>query len=357
MSEARPAPGSALPPLSDGQLVDWLRLIRTETVGAIGFRLLINRYGGAAAAIAALPDLSRRGGRVVSAPPPETAEREIAALARFGGRFVALGDPDYPPALRHADGAPPLLAVAGRSDILRRATVSIVGSRDASALGRRFARDLAFGLGAGGYVVASGLARGIDVAAHEGALSSGTIAVLAGGLDRLYPPENEAIYAKIRADGVAVSEMPMGHVPVARDFPRRNRIVAGVALGVVVVEAAKRSGSLITARLAGELGREVLAVPGHPLDPRAAGANGLLRDGATLATSAEDVIEALAGMTTERLPDPEPILFRSSGADPGDGEPAPGVRERIAGLLSPSRSRSTTSSARAGQRPATCSWC
>jgi DNA processing protein len=326
---------SALPPLNDQQLVDWLRLIRTETIGPTTFRLLVNRFGGAANALAALPELSKRGGRLVTPPSADKALAEIAALTRAGGRFLALGEPDYPQALRHVDAPPPLLAVIGNSSLLVRRTVSIVGSRDASALGRRFARDVAFELGAAGWVIASGLARGIDQAAHEGSIKTGTIAVLAGGLDKPYPPECLPLYERIRDEGAAISEMAMGHTPVARDFPRRNRIVAGVSFGVLVVEAALRSGSLITARLANEMGREVFAVPGHPLDLRAGGTNKLIRDGATMATGAADILEALEPMTTERLPRQNPVLFRNDAPELALEDPTPGARATILALLGP----------------------
>jgi DNA processing protein len=325
-----------LPPLSDEQRVDWLRLYRSENVGPITFRLLVNRYGGARNALEALPDLARRGGgRSIRAASAADAIREIEALARFGGRFVAVGEPDYPVALKHADSAPPLLAIAGRGETLRRPALAIVGSRNASALGRRLTREIAESLGQAGWAIVSGLARGIDTAAHEGSIGSGTVAVLAGGLDRLYPPENAELYARIRAEGVALSEMPMAWQAQARDFPRRNRIVAGIALGVLIVEAADKSGSLITARLAGEMGREVLAVPGHPLDPRAAGVNRLIRDGATLVRDAADVAEAMAGTAPDRLPRIEPILFRAAAGSGGGVEPSDGARARVLEMLGP----------------------
>lgn len=325
-----------LPPLSDDQRVDWLRLYRSENVGPITFRLLVNRYGGARAALEALPDLARRGGgRPIRAASAADASREIETLARFGGRFVAVGEPDYPVALKHSDVAPPLPAISGRGELLRRPVIAIVGSRNASALGRRLTREIASALGEAGWVVASGLARGIDTAAHEGSLGAGTIAVLAGGLDRLYPPENDALFARIRAEGVALSEMPMGWQAQARDFPRRNRIVSGIALGVLIVEAADRSGSLITARLAGEMGREVMAVPGHPLDPRASGVNRLIRDGATLVRDAADVVEAMAGTAPDRLPRVEPILFRAGAGEGGSAEPTDDARARVLGMLGP----------------------
>ncbi len=337
MSEDAPAAARTLPPLDETQRIDWLRLIRSENVGPITFRLLVNRYGGARPALDALPELARRGGgRKLAVCSREAAEREVAALESHGGRLVALGEPGYPEALAHIDTAPPLLAVLGRRDALVRRAVAIVGSRNASALGRSFTRQLADGLGHAGYTVVSGLARGIDAAAHEASLATGTVAVLAGGLDRVYPPENEPLLERIvQAGGAAVTEMPLGWQTQARDFPRRNRIVAGIGLGVVVVEAADRSGSLITARLAGEQGREVFAVPGSPLDPRAAGTNRLIRDGATMVTAVADILEVLAPITTDRLPRAEAIRFRAPDADTGDDAPRDKERARIVAALGP----------------------
>ena len=287
------------PSLSDRQRLHWLRLIRTENVGPVSFRGLINRFGSAEAALAALPELALAGGaaRLSRIPSEAEAEREMEAARRFGARFVAVGEPDYPPMLRRMDAPPPLIAIKGKAAVFQPPAVAIVGARNASALGARMARLLAAGLGREGYAIVSGLARGIDAAAHEASLSTGTVAVLAGGLDRPYPPENVALAERIAAEGALVSEMPFGWEPRARDFPRRNRLVAGLGLGLVVVEAAMRSGSLISARLAGEMGRIVFAVPGSPLDPRAAGANGLIKDGATLVTQAQDVVEALTPLS------------------------------------------------------------
>lgn len=282
--------------LSDAQRMAWLRLIRSENVGPVTFRQLINHFGSANAALKALPDLARRGGkRVLRVMSEPEAAREWAAAERMGARFVALGEPDYPALLATVEGPPPLLATRGGTGVLRRPMAAIVGARNASIAGRKIAGLMARGLGEGGFVVVSGLARGIDAEAHAGALETGTIAVVAGGLDRLYPPENEALHDAILAhDGAVVTEMPFGFVARAKEFPRRNRLVSGMSLGVVVVEAAARSGTLHTARFAAEQGREVLAVPGSPLDPRSEGTNKLIREGATLVTSAADVIEALA---------------------------------------------------------------
>lgn len=301
-------------PLTPAQRLTWLRLIRTDSVGAVTFRQLLNRFGSAEAALEALPKLAGRSGVATRIPSQGEAEDEVAATERLGGRFVALGEPDYPALLQHISGPPPLLVLAGggRLDFTR--TVGMVGARNASAAGQKLTRMLAGELGAAGYVVVSGLARGIDAAAHQAALPTGTVAVLAGGLDKLYPSENIPLArAIVEAGGMLMTEMPLGWEPRARDFPRRNRLVSGLSLGVVVVEAAKRSGSLITARLALEQNREVFAVPGSPLDPRAEGGNHLIQQGARLVTSAGDIIEGLATADPARTqlfePDwtPEPV--------------------------------------------------
>jgi DNA processing protein len=320
--------------LTDQQRIDWLQLIRSDNVGPRTFRALIDRYGDARAALAALPDLARRGG--ASGPariyPREDAEREIKAAKSLGVALVALGEAAYPRRLQMIDDPPPLLAVRGQLTALAAPIVGIVGSRNASAAGMRFAERLARDLGEAGFVIASGLARGIDAAAHRASLATGTVAVVAGGLDRVYPPEHANLFEDIVRQGAALSERPLGWEPRARDFPRRNRLISGLSLGIVVVEAAKRSGSLISARMALEQGREVFAVPGSPLDPRAEGTNALLKDGATMVTEASDVIEVL-----------RPILgqFSESSADndehlpPATGEPDPDQRARIVELLGP----------------------
>ena len=281
--------------LSDAERFDWLRLIRSENVGPRTFRALLDRCGGAAAALAALPELARRGGagRPIRVAGADEIEREIEEARKLGVRFIAYCEPEYPPALRHIDAAPPLLALRGREEALQQPAVAIVGSRNASAAGLAFADRLARGLGQAGYVVISGLARGIDQRAHVAALETGTIAVLAGGHAKPYPPEAAPLLPRIAENGAIVSEMPIAWEPRGRDFPRRNRIVSGLALGAIIVEAARGSGSLITARLAAEQGREVLAAPGSPLDPRAEGTNDLLRDGATLCARVDDALDAL----------------------------------------------------------------
>ena len=304
--------------LSRTERLDWLRLIRTENVGPITFRHLLNRFGSATAALAALPELSRRGGRLggLAIASKAQAEAELEALERVGARLVALGEPDYPVGLATIEDAPPLLSVRGNAVLLTGRIIGIVGARNASANGVRLARQLALDLGAAGLIVASGLARGIDTGAHQGALAAGTIAVMAGGVDVVYPQENTALYEQIVAQGAAISELPPGVNPQARHFPRRNRLISGLALGVVVVEASPRSGSLITARYALEQGREVFAVPGSPLDPRARGTNHLIRQGATLTEGAADIVPVINAQLSRRpfaepaglpLTPPEPV--------------------------------------------------
>jgi DNA processing protein len=320
--------------LTDEQRIDWLRLIRSENVGPRTFRRLLNHFGGARGALEALPDLARRGG---AARPSRLfsqaeAERELEAAARLGVTLVALGEPEYPARLRMIDDAPPLICVRGKVESLAQPMVAIVGSRNASAAGAKFAERIAAELAAAGLVIVSGLARGIDAAAHRTSLSIGTIAVLAGGHDHVYPPEHVELLNAILPSGAAVTEMPMGWEPRARDFPRRNRLISGLSAGVIIVEAARRSGSLITARMALEQGREVFAVPGSPLDPRAEGTNGLLKQGATLVTEAEDVLAVLRPILgrSQDLPAQEP-----EPRPPDLTEPAPSDRERIVGLLGP----------------------
>jgi DNA processing protein len=320
--------------LSDEQRLDWLRLIRSDNVGPRTFRDLVNHYGGARAALDALPSLARRGGaagaRICSI---EDAERELKAARAAGVTLVGLGEPNYPQRLKMIDDAPPLLAVRGDMNVFDRPLVAIVGSRNASAAGCKFADRMARELGDAGYGIVSGLARGIDAAAHRASLMSGTIAVLAGGHERIYPADHVELLEKIVTTGAGVSEMPLTWEPRARDFPRRNRLISGLSLGVVIVEAARRSGSLITARMAGEQGREVFAVPGSPLDPRAEGTNGLLKQGAILVTGADDVITALEPILGRPpdLPVEEPDWDTTGPHD----EPAEDDRTRIVSLLGP----------------------
>ncbi len=288
-------------PLDAAQRLACLRLIRSDNVGPVTFRELINHFGGAERALEALPELSRKGGRrqALRICPRNVAEAELEAADRIGARPLFTIEPGYPPALAAVDAPPPLLYVKGNAGHLTRPMVAIVGARNGSAAGQKLARLFASHLGAAGFVIASGLARGIDAAAHDAALATGTAAVLAGGIDNVYPPENAGLQRAIGERGCLVTENPPGFVPRAQDFPRRNRIISGLALGVLIVEAARRSGTLITARMAGEQGREVFAIPGHPLDPRAEGTNALIKSGATMVTEPEDVLSALAPMLRE----------------------------------------------------------
>ncbi|MBF0166456.1 MAG: DNA-protecting protein DprA [Alphaproteobacteria bacterium] len=293
-------------PLEPFERLDWLRLARSERVGPVTFHRLIERFGTAEAALKALPDLAKRGGRMsgLKICPKTEAEAELAAADKLGAKLIAWCEPAYPPWLKACEDAPPLLCALGAVHLLAKPMLGIVGARNASINGRRFAKRLAEGLGGAGLVVASGLARGIDGAAHEGALATGTVAVLAGGVDNIYPPEHAVLYQKIAEAGVILSEMPPGTVPQASHFPRRNRIVTGLSLGLVVVEAAAKSGSLISARLAAEQGREVFAVPGHPDDPRAYGPNRLIKDGAHLVSDVRDILEIIGDLMRRPLGEP-----------------------------------------------------
>jgi DNA processing protein len=323
--------------LSEEERLDWLRLIRSANVGPRTFHDLVGYYGGIRPALTALPGLARRGG---STRPPRIcsraqAEAELKAARAAGVEFFAFGEPEYPTRLQMIDDPPPVIAVRGKLDTLARPLVAIVGSRNASAAGVKFAERIARDLGEAGIAIVSGLARGIDAAAHRASADTGTIAVLAGGHDRIYPAEHVDLVNRLVAEGAAISEMPFTWEPRAHDFPRRNRLISGLSLGVVVVEAARRSGSLITARLAGEQGREVFAVPGSPLDPRSTGTNGLLKQGAIPVTEAADVIAAI-----------EPILGRGfdapSAQEPSqeplglpDAEPDSDERVRLIAMLGP----------------------
>jgi DNA processing protein len=320
--------------LTDAQRIDWLRLIRSDNVGPRTFRSLLKHFGSARTALERLPDLARRGGaaRPGRICTEEQARAELDASRKIGVSLVAPGEAGYPSRLATLDDAPPLLGVRGSLETLMLPMIAIVGSRNASGAGLKFAGQLARELGEAGFIIISGLARGIDQAAHRASIASGTVAALAGGHDKIYPPEHEDLLAALLEQGAAISEMPLGHVPRAHDFPRRNRLISGAALGVVVVEAAHRSGSLITARMAAEQGREVFAVPGSPLDPRAAGANDLIKQGATLVTEAADVINAVQPIMAR------PVVLGAGEpeSDSFDGEPDAGERARIVSLLGPS---------------------
>lgn len=324
-------------PLSAAERLDWLRLIRSENVGPRTFFRLLERFGSAGAALAALPDLARKGGRAkpITICPRDAALREMETAERIGAQAIAAIEPAYPRWLAATDDAPPVLYVRGNASLLGRSMVGMVGARNASVNGRNLARRIAADLGRAGMVVASGLARGIDTAAHEGSLAGGTVAVLAGGVDVVYPPENQRLYDEIVAMGAVVSEMPPGTQPQASHFPRRNRIVSGVSLGVVVIEASFKSGSLITARLAADQGREVFAVPGSPLDPRAQGPNSLIKNGAVLTENADDILRVLSDLLRRPLAEGKrPDFEGRPAACPGEDELAQ-ARQTIVRSLGP----------------------
>lgn len=326
------------PAADDAERLARLRLIRSRRVGPATYLRLMGEHGHACAALEALPGVARAAGvDSYTACPEPVALAELRAAKRNGARMLCLGDPDYPTALAEIADAPPILWTLGKTSLLQRPMVAMVGTRNASALGTRMARRLAADLGAAGFVVVSGLARGIDALAHGAALETGTIAVQAGGLDIIYPAENTDLARTIGKQGLRLSEMPFGLEPQARHFPRRNRIVSGLASAVIVIEAAVRSGSLITARYALDQGREVMAVPGHPMDTRAAGANLLIRDGAVLVRGAQDVIDALGApddapvmAATPAVPSP-PQATRQAAPRP----PAGGVEGSILAVLGP----------------------
>lgn len=315
--------------LTDDQRADWLQLIRSDGIGPISFYRLLARFGNAADACAALPGLARASIRLAER---EVVLREIQKTKSFGARLIANGEPDYPPALAAIPDPPPLIAVRGDLS-LSKPSVAIVGARNASAIGRRMASELANGLGEAGITVVSGLARGIDGAAHLAAMNTGTVAVIAGGIDQIYPAEHAGLYQAIAENGAVVSEVRYGHVARAQDFPKRNRIVSGLSRAVIVVEAAHRSGTLITARLGNEQGRDVFAVPGSPLDPRSAGTNELIRQGATLVRNAQDVIDGLE-QSPSGLAD-TPVTY-DPAADDGEHQDDPEfLRQAVLDLLGP----------------------
>jgi len=312
-----------------------LRLARSENVGPITFRHLLVRYKTARAALDALPELAQRGGRrAIKTCPKVTALREIEAAKELGASYLIWGDEDYPEHLANIDDAPPVLLTRGHRHLFNKSSVAIVGSRNASAVGRRLAHDFARGLGKAGLVVTSGLASGIDAAAHSGAIETGTIAVLGGGIDHIYPRENAELYERVINEGLLISEHGPGIKPQASFFPRRNRIVSGLSAGVLVVEAAEKSGSLITARLAGEQGRDVFAIPGSPLDPRAKGTNRLIREGALLVESAEDIVDALSRMAHRGFESRQSSLFDHLQTEGDTPAPKPQDQGHIVGLLS-----------------------
>lgn len=308
-----------------------LRLIRSANVGPVTYGHLIARFGGAEAAIEALPMLAARGGgRAPVLADAGHVRREIEWVERLGARYLFLDDADYPALLAEMETAPPALIVRGDIGLTKRTTVAMVGARNASAAACRFARQIALGLGEAGVTVASGLARGIDTAAHIGSLDSGTIGVIASGIDIGFPPENRELQERVATEGLLLAEQPPGTEPLARFFPSRNRIIAGLALGTVVVEAAPRSGSLITARIANDSGREVMAVPGSPLDPRAQGCNLLIREGATLVQSVEDILEAVRPIDARAVRSPIAGYGAEPPMDASDSD-----RDAVTALLGP----------------------
>ncbi|MEO0465415.1 MAG: DNA-processing protein DprA [Pseudomonadota bacterium] len=304
-------------PTSPSERLDWLRLARTPRVGPVTFFQLLTRFGSPGRALQELPNLTRGGGRAGKLAPPaiESVQLENAATEQYGARILCAADPDYPALLKTLKAPPPVLTALGRTDLTSKPAIAIVGARNASAAGRKLTRDMAAELSRAGYVIVSGLARGVDGEAHGASLEGGTVAVLGGGIDHIYPPQHDRLYAAIAANGLLISESPFGHRATARDFPRRNRLITGCAAGVVVVEATERSGSLISARTAGEQGREVMSVPGSPLDPRSAGTNRLLREGATLVRHAEDVLDAMSGLQRNMFAAPPPPDFEADGIE------------------------------------------
>lgn len=308
-----------------------LRLLRSANIGPVTYRQLIARYGNAEAALEALPMLAARGGgRAPAIADIGAIRREIARVEKLGARYLFLDDPDYPPLLAELESAPPALILRGRLELLRRTCVAMVGARNASAAACRFARQLALGLADQGVTVVSGLARGVDTASHIGSLAGGTVGVIASGIDIAFPPENAELQERVAREGLLVAEQPPGTEPLARFFPSRNRIIAGLATGTVVVEAAPRSGSLITARIAAEAGREVMAVPGSPLDPRAQGCNLLIREGATLVQSVDDILEAIRPIDPRAMRSPAYPFLGAPPADASDAE-----RRQVVALLGP----------------------
>ena len=308
-----------------------LRLLRSANIGPVTYRQLLARFGTASAALEALPMLAARGGgRAPVIADAGLVRREIATVERLGARYLFLGDPDYPTLLAELETAPPALILRGDLGLAQRTCIAMVGARNASAAACRFARQIALGLADAGVTVVSGLARGIDTAAHIGAIGGGTIGVIASGIDVSFPPENRALQERVANEGLLLAEQPPGTEPLARFFPSRNRIIAGLSLGTVVVEAAPRSGSLITARLAGEAGRDVMAVPGSPLDPRAQGCNLLIREGATLVQSVDDILEAVRPIDPRAVRTP---MRGFEGPPPQDASDA--ERRTVTGLLGP----------------------
>ena len=326
-----------LPPTSEDDRLDWLRLLRSRRVGVSTFYRLMGEHGSARAALDALPDVARAAGLdKYAACPIETARRELEAGRRIGARLICRGEADYPADLARLDDAPPMLWARGNAGLMQQPMIALVGARNASSLGTRMARGLAHDLGEKGFVVVSGLARGVDTAAHHAALETGTIAVFASGIDVIYPAENTALADNILNKGLLLTEQPLGLTPQARHFPARNRIISGLSRAVIVIEAAAKSGSLITARNALDQGREVLAVPGHPFDARAGGCNMLIRDGARLVRHADDVIEALGPDASEQQPQQAEIDLPPPPAQKRSLRDTAALHSEILNRLSPS---------------------
>ncbi len=329
--------------IGDKERLAWLRLARSRGLGVITIRDLVAHFGSAAAALNALPDLATRGGsaRPLRLCSRAEAEGELATLDKLGARLIARPEADYPEALAAIEDAPPVIAVRGQLELLAAPKIALVGARNASANGRQIARTMARGLAGAGFAVVSGMARGIDTAAHLGALEEksgggGTVAVVAGGIDVLYPPENSALFDRLGSEGLVLAEAGPGTEPLARHFPRRNRIVSGLSRAVVVIEAAMKSGSLITARYGLDQGREVMAVPGSPLDPRCRGANRLIRDGARLVEDFEQVIESLEGLAGSHLKFHEKLNYQDQVPEFNELTDPEKLRERVLALLGPS---------------------
>lgn len=336
----RKAPNPVLrPALSARERIAWLRLIRTRNIGPVTFHRLIAKFGSASDALAALPDIARKSGRAApfKAADKSDIERDLHEVERHGARLVASCEAEYPAALKAIPDHPPALYLRGHTSLFEKPAIAIIGARNASGVGRKMARMLASDLGEAGYVITSGLARGIDGAAHASALRTGTIAVVAGGVDVIYPPEHDELTGHIAAQGAVISECPMGAKPTARDFPKRNRLISGLSLGVVVVEAAAKSGTLLTANFALDQGREVFATPGSPLDPRCHGANRLIKDGANLVERASDIIDVLS-MQNRSLQSSRRDLFDWGEGQDGLNDPDPkamaSLRRDVLDLLS-----------------------
>ena len=314
--------------LSETDRLAWVRLSRTQNIGPVTFSQLIQRYGSAANALSALPDLTRK--RKLQPPPEQVIEQELRRVKKYGARIIASCEPDYPSALRAVDPPPPIITVFGDIGLFKQPAIAIVGARNASAAGRKIARDFASELGKAGYVIVSGLARGIDGEAHAASLDTGTIAVLGGGIDHIYPPQHDRLYSAVVNQGVIVSESPFRHRATAKDFPRRNRIITGLSRGTVVIEAAERSGSLISARTAMEQNREVMAVPGSPLDPRSRGANRLIQQGAALVSSSDDILDVIDSMSAMQFRSPPSYAFEGEpGSDMLPEHQIDAVREAL----------------------------